>query len=698
MKTQVKHAIILPLKENFSSKESGAVSIWVNSYLKKTRYRKDIHIFCSKLSKGNYLSKKNLSIINNKTKFFSNFSYIKKISDLINNKKIFSAEVHNRPEYAKYLLINTNLKVNLIFHNDPNSLRDSNTVEKKIFLLENCNKIIFVSEYLRKQFFKNLLIKHKNNVEIVGNAINKLKKFPKKNKLIIFSGKLNKSKGYDVFGRSIINILNKNSSWKAIAIGNEPREKYDFKHKNFKILNWLEHSKLLKFFEKSAISVVNPTWQEPFGRTAMESASRGCAVITSLSGGLQETFKNNLILKKNNKQNLVKKIQFLIDNKQKLTSIQKLNFRNVVHDINEKSKILDDLIPVFKKNKFLFSKNLRILHVSTFGERLDHRIFNLSISSKISKGLIRNNFDVINFDYRDFSRKKIFNNSIDEKVLSIIYNYKPHLVICGHNNILKRETLIIIKKKYESKVIIWYEDALAKGGPDYKYSQKLLEKNHDLIDKYFITTHPSALNTKINFNKIHFMPVPVDPNIESENFYECKKNKDLFFALSHGVNYGKLKKGSFDDRAKFIEKLILKSNGKINFNILGLYKEQPKWNYDLNNEIMKSKIALNLSRGNPVKYYSSNRIATLMGNGCLTAIDKKVKYSDFFTKNEMLFYKNEKDLISKILKIKDNKNLLIKIAKNGKKKYFKLFSNLYVSQYLIDKTFNLKNKYNYKWS
>lgn len=194
------------------------------------------------------------------------------------------------------------------------------------------------------------------------------------------------------------------------------------------------------------------------------------------------------------------------------------------------------------------------------------------------------------------------------------------------------------------------------------------------------------------------MPVPVDPNIESEIFYENKKTKDLFFALSHGVNFGKLKKGSFDDRAKFIEKLIIESKGKINFNILGLYKEQPKWNYDLNFEIMKSKIALNLSRGNPVKYYSSNRIATLMGNGCLTAIDKKVKYSDFFTQNEVLFYTNEKDLVKKIINLKDKSNLLKKMAKRGKEKYFKLFSNLHVSQFLIDKTFNLKNKYKYKWN
>ena len=292
----ISHAIILPLKENFSIKESGAVSIWVNSYLQKTKFRKNIHIFCSKLFNGPYLSKRNLNIIQRENnKLFSNYSYIKKIVKIFESKKIFSAEVHNRPEYAKYLINNTNVKVNLIFHNDPNNLRDSNTIDKKKFLLDNCNKIIFVSEYLKKRFFSDLNINHKNNIEVVGNAIDKLKKFPKKEKLIIFSGKLNKSKGYDVFGKSIIKTLEDNNDWKAIVIGNEPREKYFFKHKNLKILNWLEHKKLLKFFEKSSISVVNPVWQEPFGRTAMESASRGCAVITSKSGELQETFNNNLI-------------------------------------------------------------------------------------------------------------------------------------------------------------------------------------------------------------------------------------------------------------------------------------------------------------------------------------------------------------------------------------------------------------------
>ena len=122
MSKSVSHAIILPLKENFSFRGSGAVSIWVNSYLKNTRFRKNIHIFCSKLSNGPYLSLKNLNLIKqDKKKFFSNYSYIKDISEKFKSKKIYSAEVHNRPEYAKYLIKNTDVKVNLILHNDPNN-------------------------------------------------------------------------------------------------------------------------------------------------------------------------------------------------------------------------------------------------------------------------------------------------------------------------------------------------------------------------------------------------------------------------------------------------------------------------------------------------------------------------------------------------------------------------------------------------
>ena len=46
-----KSAIILPLKESFSFKNFGAVSIWVNDYINKSKISNDL-VFCRKLSKS----------------------------------------------------------------------------------------------------------------------------------------------------------------------------------------------------------------------------------------------------------------------------------------------------------------------------------------------------------------------------------------------------------------------------------------------------------------------------------------------------------------------------------------------------------------------------------------------------------------------------------------------------------------------
>ena len=101
-------------------------------------------------------------------------------------------------------------------------------------------------------------------------------------------------------------------------------------------------------------------------------------------------------------------------------------------------------------------------------------------------------------------------------------------------------------------------------------------------------------------------------------------------------------------------------------------------------------MGLNLSRGLPTKYYSSNRIASLMGNGLLTFIDNKTKLNDFFTRNEIVFYDNLSDLAEKILFYKQNDNLRKKIAKNGKKKYFKLFNEIKIADYIIKKSLGKK--------
>ena len=101
-------------------------------------------------------------------------------------------------------------------------------------------------------------------------------------------------------------------------------------------------------------------------------------------------------------------------------------------------------------------------------------------------------------------------------------------------------------------------------------------------------------------------------------------------------------------------------------------------------------MALNLSRGEPTKHYSSNRIASLMGNGLLVFIDKKVKMSDFFNSNEMVSYNHIDELADKIRFYKKNDKSRIKIAQKGKEKYFKLFNEVKIAKYIIDKSLGKK--------
>ena len=103
-------------------------------------------------------------------------------------------------------------------------------------------------------------------------------------------------------------------------------------------------------------------------------------------------------------------------------------------------------------------------------------------------------------------------------------------------------------------------------------------------------------------------------------------------------------------------------------------------------------MGLNLSQGKPTKYYSSNRIASIMGNGLLTFIHKDVQMNNFFNKDEIIFYSNVTDLADKIRFFAKHDKLRKKIAKNGKKKYFKIFNKKKITKYFIDVSLGLKSE------
>ena len=189
------------------------------------------------------------------------------------------------------------------------------------------------------------------------------------------------------------------------------------------------------------------------------------------------------------------------------------------------------------------------------------------------------------------------------------------------------------------------------------------------------------------------MPNPVDKSFETlKNYKNNNFKNDVFFAMSHGVHRGILKKGKFDEREIFLNKLI-KKLPNIKFDIYGIDNKQPIWAGEFIETISQSKIALNLSQGNSLKYYTSDRFAQLIGNGLLLMIDKKTSFGDFFDKDEIVLYDNLNDLSKKIEHFSKNDQIRKRIAKKGRDKYFKYFNSTIIAEFIINKKFMNRKKY-----
>jgi len=574
-------------------------------------------------------------------------------------------------------------------------MNGSKSARERINLLNQVEKIIFVSEWVQKRFFVDLDQKLLNKTEVVYPSIHKQNKLLKKEKRIVFVGKLNLSKGYDIYRDAIIKILNEYPEWKAYSIGDEKRNKPIIDHKNHIELGYLPHKQVLNFLSKTEIAVVPSRWEEPFGRSALEASSRGCATIISKKGGLPETSDYCIILKKLNYKNLYNEIKKLILFPSLRKDYQKKGFFNVKHITKENSLLIDNIRKsLFINYKLNFIKNkLKIINIYNLGQKLNHRLYNISVGKKFTNGFIRNGHDVLEISDRDFikqNRQLSFNSTnfrFQKYLLETFKNYNPDFLLFGHTNNITLQTLETIRYLNKNIVISqWNEDPIMKGLKGSKENIQKISYYENIVDHNFITTDPSVfLKQNKNINNLHFMFIPVDKNIECYDVFNLKPRKDIFYAMSHGVNRATLKKGKSDSRIYFLNSLIKKING-INYDFYGFENKEPIWGDKFYNALTNSKMGLNLSRGLPTKYYTSNRIASLMGNGLLTFIDKKTQLNDIFNKNEIVFYENLDELADKILFYKKNTTSRRKIAKNGKNKYFNLFNEVKISKYIIKKS------------
>ena len=125
----------------------------------------------------------------------------------------------------------------------------------------------------------------------------------------------------------------------------------------------------------------------------------------------------------------------LIKNNKFRKQIQKNSKKFVKHKLKTNSKTID----LMRESLFPFKKinvnrgKLRILNIYNLAQKLNHRIYNLSLGKKFTNGFIRNGHDVIEISDRDYVRQNKGLNllSINDKfhnyLIKTFKNYNPDL-------------------------------------------------------------------------------------------------------------------------------------------------------------------------------------------------------------------------------------------------------------------------------
>ena len=434
---KLKIATILPYKENYTVDKASAASLWVSEFYTKSRHKKNNFIYGHTKSK-NYLTKNyiNINLKNLKSKLKSTTNeYAEKLIKDLNSKNFNIIEIHNRPQLLLKLLNKVKSRFIFYFHNDPLSMKGSKFINERLKILNSVDRLIFVSEWVRNRFFLDIDKKLQSKTDVIYPSVHKQKPSIKK-KNIIFVGRLNHSKGYDLFKEAIIKILDEFPKWWAYSVGDEERRSIYISHSRHKELGFINHKDTLKLLNKSEIAVVPSRWDEPFGRTALESSSRGCATIISNRGGLTETTDYALILKRLDTKNIYQEIKMLIKHPQKKRKIQKLGRKNIKHLINNNTKLIDEIREnIFPRYSVNFIKNkLKIINLYNQGQKHNHRLFNISLGKKFTNGFVRNGHDVLEISDRDYLRNNKSFSLIPNKInfqnflINTFRNYNPDVL------------------------------------------------------------------------------------------------------------------------------------------------------------------------------------------------------------------------------------------------------------------------------
>ena len=218
-------------------------------------------------------------------------------------------EIHSRCHLAREMKIaRPDIAVSLYMHNDARYMRGGKSPAERVWLIENLEAILFVSEYLKQAFIRDLPSDRlapqiRAKCHVIGNELTRTTTTrPAKKKTLILAGRMVEEKGILEACKAAAQILPNFPDWHLHVVGGRHFQKSalsGYEHSVQKALmpiqrqstqhGFMQGSELAVLQSQASIALVPSLWDDPAPLAVLEALAHGCALLTTDKGGIPET-------------------------------------------------------------------------------------------------------------------------------------------------------------------------------------------------------------------------------------------------------------------------------------------------------------------------------------------------------------------------------------------------------------------------
>ncbi|MCR5413331.1 MAG: glycosyltransferase [Kiritimatiellae bacterium] len=317
------------------------------------------------------------------------------------------------------------------------------------------------------------------------------------------------------------------------------------------------------------------------------------------------------------------------------------------------------------------------------------------IDMRLEAAAIRLNCPSLAFSERDVARflaplgfmRNIGAKMMNRRLVKTVRNFRPDVVFISHCDYVTNETLEECRAAAPGARLVHINcDPV-----ETEHCCAQIARRMHSCDAIFVTTAGEKLKTwTTGRNVVGFFPNPSDPAFETEdNSAKTDFRYDLFFAGRPALA---------DARKELLDRLLAKLDPSVRFGLFGMDRAPLVTGRAYEEAIAASKMGLSANRFENWKWYASDRITHLMGNGVLAFQHSGNSMQDFFSEKETVYFSSPEELAGKILWYNTHDAERRAVASAGRAKYHALFDARRVLSYMVETVLGEPCSAPYEWA